>query len=90
MWCSSSLIIVLVVGFRQKSLLIAVLLSLGIFLIGNFAMTKIILARDDPRPVPELTRKPGDLGLGHNAVVYFKPQTYNPIGWINQFNEFDE
>ena len=87
------LIVVLVVGFRGKSLLIAVLLSLSLFLIGNFAMTKIILARDDPRPVPELTRVPGDPGLGHTAVVYFthgEPVTYNPIGWINQFNEFDE
>jgi protoheme ferro-lyase len=56
-------------------------------------MTKIILARDDPRPVPELTRAAGDPGLGHTAVVYFthgEPETYNPIGWINQFNEFDE
>jgi len=56
-------------------------------------MTRIILARDDLRPVPELTRAPGDPGLGHIAVVYFthgEPETYNPIGWINQFNEFDE
>jgi protoheme ferro-lyase len=31
--------------------------------------------------------------LGHTAVVYFthgEPETYDPIGWINQFNEFDE
>jgi protoheme ferro-lyase len=56
-------------------------------------MTRVILAREDPRPVPELTRAPGDPGLGHTAVVYFthgEPETYNPIGWINQFNEFDE
>jgi protoheme ferro-lyase len=56
-------------------------------------MIKIILTRDDPRPVPELTREAGDPGLGHTAVVYFthgEPETYNPIGWINQFNEFDE
>ncbi len=87
------LIVVFAVSFRGKSLLIAALLALGLFLIGNYAMTKIILARDDPRPVPELTRKSGDPGLGHTAVVYFthgEPQTYNPIGWINQFNEFDE
>jgi protoheme ferro-lyase len=56
-------------------------------------MTKVILSRDDPRPIPELTREPGDPGLGHTAVVYMthgEPETYNPIGWINQFNEFDE
>jgi len=87
------LIVFLAVGFRRTSLLIAVLLSLGMFLVGYFAMTKIILARGDTRPVPELTRAPGDPGLGHTAVVYFthgEPETYNPIGWINQFNEFDE
>ncbi len=87
------LILVLIKGFKQKSLFIAIVLSIGIFLLGNYLMTKLILARDDPRPVPELTRTPGDPGLDHTAVVYFthgEPQTYNPIGWINQFNEFDE
>jgi protoheme ferro-lyase len=56
-------------------------------------MTRVVLARDDPRPVPELTRQKGDRGLGHTAVVYFthgEPETYDPIGWINQFNEFDK
>jgi protoheme ferro-lyase len=87
------LIVVLKAGFQRTSLLIAVLLSLGAFIVGHLTMTKIILAREDPRPVPELTREPGDPGLGHTAVVYFthgEPETYNPIGWINQFNEFDE
>ncbi len=87
------LVVIFVVGFRRTALLIAVLVSLGVFTIGHLSMTKIILARDDPRPVPELTRAPGDPGLGHTAVVYFthgEPETYNPIGWINQFNEFDE
>ncbi len=43
--------------------------------------------------MPELTRQAGDAGKGHNAVVYFthgEPETYDPIGWINQFREFDE
>ncbi len=87
------LILVLRAGFQQRSLLLAILLSVGVFLGGNYAMTKIILARGDSRPVPVLTRAPGDPGLGHTAVVYFthgEPETYNPIGWINQFNEFDE
>ncbi len=87
------LIGVLITAFKRTSLLIAVLVSLGVFLGGHYLMTKVILARDDPRPVPELTRKPGDPSLGHTAVIYFthgEPQTYNPIGWINQFNEFDE
>jgi protoheme ferro-lyase len=81
------------IGFKRKSLILAILLSLGVFIAGDLLMTKIILAREDPRPVPELTRKPGDPGLGHTAIIYFthgEPETYNPIGWINQFNEFDE
>jgi len=80
-------------GFKGKSLVVAIVLSLVFFLIGHYAMTKIILTKEDSRPVPELTRTPGDPGLGHTAVVYFthgEPETYNPIGWINQFNEFDE
>ena len=87
------LIVILVTGFKRISLLFAILLSLGFFIVGHLSMTKVILARDDPRPVPELIRKPGDPGLGHTAVLYFthgEPETYNPIGWINQFNEFDE
>jgi protoheme ferro-lyase len=87
------LILVLVFGFKRLSLFIAIALSLGLFIAGHLSMTRIILNRPDPRPVPELTRSPGDPGLGHTAVVYFthgEPETYNPIGWINQFNEFDE
>jgi len=87
------LIVVLKIGFQRTSRLIAILLSLGMFIVGHLSMTKIILTRDDPRHVPELTRAPGDPGLGHTAVVYMthgEPETYNPIGWINQFNEFDE
>jgi sirohydrochlorin ferrochelatase len=88
-----TLVVALIFGFRKTSLLVAILLSLGVFIVGHLSMTKIILARDDPRHVPELTRDPKDPGLGHTAVVYFahgEPETYNPIGWINQFNEFDE
>ena len=63
------------------------------FLAGYIGMTKRVLAREDPRPIPALTRQRGDPGLGHTAVIYFthgEPETYDPIGWINQFNEFDE
>ena len=74
------LIVVLKVGFQRASLLLAVLLSVVVFLLGNIATTKIILARGDPRPVPELIREPGEPGSGHTAVVYFthgEPETYN-------------
>jgi hypothetical protein len=87
------LLVVLKVGFKGTSLLLAVLLSVVVFIAGHLTMTKIILMREDQRPIPELTRIPGDPGLGHTAVVYFthgEPETFNPIGWINQFNEFDE
>ena len=73
--------------------MIAIPLSMALFLMGYVVMTRSFLAREDPRPVPELTRATGDPGLGHTAVVYFthgEPETYDPIGWINQFNEFDE
>ena len=88
-----ALLVALAVSFRGKEFLIAIPLSLGFFLAGYIAMTPVVLAREDPRPVPELTRVKGDPGLGHTAVVYFthgEPETYDPIGWINQFNEFDE
>jgi len=87
------LLIILVAGFRGLLLLIAVSLSLVAFLVGYIVMTRSFLGREDPRPIPKLTREKGDPGLGHTAVVYFthgEPETYDPIGWINQFNEFDE
>jgi protoheme ferro-lyase len=80
-------------GFKNLELALVIALSLSLFFGGYLTMTRIILNRGDQRPVPELTREPGDPGLGHTAVVYFthgEPQTYNPIGWINQFNEFDK
>jgi sirohydrochlorin ferrochelatase len=87
------LVAVLVLGFRGRLLLLAIPLSLILFLVGYIVTTRIFLAREDPRVVPELTREKGDPGLGHTAVIYFthgEPETYDPIGWINQFNEFDE
>jgi sirohydrochlorin ferrochelatase len=83
----------LVVGFRGLEFLFAIPLSL-VFSLGGYAlMARRVLSRQDPRQVPELTRAKGDGGLGHTAVIYFthgEPETYDPIGWINQFNEFDE
>jgi len=87
------LILFLKTGFQGASRLIALLLTVVAFIGGHLAMTKIILVREDPRPIPELTREAGDQGLGDTAIVYMthgEPETYNPIGWINQFNEFDE
>ena len=72
---------------------LAVLISIIGFLGGYSINTKIFLDREDSRFVPELTRKAEDVVEGHTAVVYFthgEPETYDPIGWINQFREFDE
>lgn len=60
---------------------------------GYLFATWRFLEIKDQRAVPELTREEGDNGAGHTAVVYFthgEPETYSPIGWINQFKEFDE
>lgn len=88
-----TLVAVLVTSFRGVALVIATLLSLGLALAGYALMTYQFLSREDPRPVPELARAKGDPGLGHTAVIYFahgEPETYDPIGWINQFREWDE
>ncbi len=72
---------------------IAVAISVAGFLVGYSLNTKVFLNREDPRQVPELTRTAEDSIEGHTAIVYFthgEPETYNPIGWINQFNEFDK
>ena len=79
--------------FQGWGLIAALVLGLFGFMGGYIWMTKRLLAREDPRPIPELTRQKVDPGLGHTAVIYFthgEPETYDPIGWINQFNEFDE
>jgi sirohydrochlorin ferrochelatase len=73
--------------------LVAAGIALAAALAGYTLMTKHFLAREDKRPVPVITRAKNDPGLGHTAVVYFthgEPETYDPIGWINQFREFDE
>lgn len=80
-------------GFDGPQRLAAAAVAPAAALAGYAIMTKRFLARDDERPVPAVTRALDDLGLGHTAVVYFthgEPETYDPIGWINQFREFDE
>lgn len=88
-----ALLMVLAIGYSRQELLIAAPLSLVFLGVGYIGMTRAVLAREDPRSVLEITRAKDDPGLGHTAVVYFthgEPETYDPIGWINQFNEFDE
>lgn len=62
------------------------------FVLGYLLMAMHVLNREDDRPGPELKRRPQDPGLGHTAVVYFthgEPETFDAIGWLNQFREFD-
>jgi protoheme ferro-lyase len=86
-------VLLLATSFHSIELAIVIPMVLGLTVSGYAAMSKIILSRDDPRSVPELTRAADDPGRGHTAVIYFthgEPETYDPIGWINQFREFDE
>ena len=89
-----ALIFIIVIYFKGKLILPAVIiLSLVTFLSSYLISTRVFLAQGDDRELPELTREKGVPGDGHIAVIYFthgEPETYNPIGWINQFNEFDK
>jgi len=72
---------------------VGLILTVVFFLAGYWWATKRFLSREDTRPVPAVTRAKKDPGLGHTAIIYFthgEPETFDPIGWINQFNEFDE
>jgi sirohydrochlorin ferrochelatase len=83
--CVFLVVVLLAVGQRGVAVL-----SFGL---GYTLRAQAVLAREDSRFVPELTRAVGDPGDGHIAVVYFthgEPETFDPIGWLNQFREFDE
>jgi sirohydrochlorin ferrochelatase len=72
---------------------IAIAMSVVLFFAGYIINARVFLNQEDYRHVPELTRVPEQEVPGHTAIVYFthgEPETYNPIGWINQFREFDE
>ena len=72
---------------------IFIVLCLFSILLGYYSSTVKLLSTKDTRFVPEIIRKKEDLGDGHTAIVYFthgEPEDYNPIGWINQFREFDQ
>jgi len=88
------LTLITVIQNRSGEVLVLSIPLLFIGFVGGYGlMTWRFLGRDDHRYVPEITRELGDPGKGHTAVVYFthgEPETYDPIGWINQFKEFDE
>ena len=72
---------------------IAVALAVVFAVVGYVLSARRVLGREDGRVVPKLERRANDPGEGHTAVVYFthgEPEIYDPIGWLNQFREFDE
>ena len=86
-------VVVISTQFTSGQIWIACGIGLVGFVIGYLGTAKVVLSREDSRPVPPLTRKPDDPDSGHTAVVYFthgEPETFDPIGWLNQFREFDE
>ena len=88
-----SIIIILFNILDGIILLITCIVSLFCFIVGYLLMAKIVLNPEDTKKIPALTRKINEPGLGHTAIIYFthgEPETYNPIGWIHQFREFDE
>lgn len=87
------LVLLLILRFDSVDRLLALGAILLFTLGGYVAMTRILHRMEDPRPLPMIERAPENPGLGHSAVIYFahgEPETYNPIGWIHTFNEFDE
>lgn len=72
---------------------IGIAFALTAAVVGYLLNARRVLGREDDRDVPKLLRAADDPGQGHTAVVYFthgEPETYDPIGWLNQFREFDE
>jgi len=91
--CSVGAVVILITLFQDQYLYITLPLILVAFIAGYSIRTRIFLNTPDCRTCPLLVRQTGDPGGGHTAVIYFthgEPETYDPIGWINQFREFDE
>jgi protoheme ferro-lyase len=86
-------IFLLVTGFQGVALVIGCALALLSTISTYLFTTRRVLSREEPHPLPQISRHNEDAGNGHTAVIYFthgEPETYDPIGWINQFREFDE
>ncbi len=86
------LVLLIVNLFTSKeSLLLNSITAIVFFIASYLIATWRFLNQEDNRSIPEITRT-NDSNNGHTAIVYFthgEPETFNPIGWINQFKEFD-
>jgi len=88
-----AVVISAVVAFEGQDLVVGIPVAFASALAGYALVARRVLSREDTRQLPELKRPAGEPGLGHTAVIYFahgEPETYDPIGWINQFKELDE
>lgn len=95
LWAGSIIATVALVAtrFAGTAVLVASAVGIAAFVAGYLARTKSVLGRNDPRHVPVLDPPDPATRSGHTAIVYFthgEPETFDPIGWINQFREFDE
>ena len=85
-------LLVLVFAIKTGFVVLPLLLAIILFIAGYLVNAKIFLSRHEDRSAGEVTRNP-DQKRGHTAIIYFthgEPETYDPIGWLNQFRELDE
>jgi len=78
--------------FNTQQSLAAIIFGLIFFIGGYLGATIRFLKQQENRPLPAITRSPGERGLGHTAVIYFthgEPPAYDPLPWLETFREFD-
>ncbi len=75
-----------------NSWVFVLVLNFIFFIIGYLIKSRIFLSRKEKEKLPEII--PDNLkSKEHTAIIYFthgEPETYEPMGWLNQFREFDE
>ncbi len=85
------LLLVVWVGFRKISRLIAVGIILASFVVGYLAATTIFLNQEEERHLAAINPPP-IVQQDHGAVIYFthgEPPAYSPMPWIETFKELD-
>lgn len=83
-------LVLVVVAFRGWSLAWALLLVLAAVPVGWSVANAQLLAREEQRALPAVTRTDG--GDGHSAVLYFthgEPPGYSAQPWIDTIRELD-
>jgi protoheme ferro-lyase len=87
------IVLLLMLNFTGWQRLFALGASLIFALAGYWGMTWWLHRLKESEPLPVLKRATSDPGAGHIAVIYLahgEPETYDPVGWLHTFNEFDE